>query len=64
MSPNDLPEMMADRPLRFGKRSATGCDYFDYNPGRPKLFMMMKFKQLLVLGARLGGRLRLVQTDA
>jgi hypothetical protein len=48
MSPYDLPEMMADRPLRFGKRSVTGCDYFDYNPGQPKLFMMMKFKQLLV----------------
>ena len=47
MSPYDLPEMMGDRPLRFGKRSVTGCDYFDYNPGQPKLFMMMKFKQLV-----------------
>jgi hypothetical protein len=40
--------MMADRPLRFGKRSVTGCDYFDYKPGQPNLFLMMKFKQLLV----------------
>jgi len=48
MSSNDLPEMMADRPLRFGKRSVTGCDYFDYNPDQPNLFMMMKFKHLLV----------------
>jgi hypothetical protein len=48
MSPDDLPEMMADRPLRFGNRSVTGCDYFDYNLGQPNLFMMMKFKHLLV----------------
>ena len=48
MSSNGLAEMMADRLLRFGERSVTGCDYFDYNPDQPNLFMMMKFKHLLV----------------
>jgi hypothetical protein len=45
---SQLAEMMAERPLRFRERSATGCDYFDYRPDQPNLFMMMQFKQLLV----------------
>lgn len=44
----DLREMMADRPLRFGKHSATGHDYFDYKPNQPNLFLMMNLKQMLV----------------
>ena len=38
----------ARTPLRFGERSATGSDYFDYAPGQPNLFLLMNFKQLLV----------------
>jgi capsular polysaccharide biosynthesis protein len=45
----DLQQMLAaGAPLRFGERSATGCDRFDYAPGQPNLFMLMLFKQLLV----------------
>jgi hypothetical protein len=53
----DLRKMMnACTPLRFGERSATGCDYFDYAPEQPNLFLLMKFKQLLVkeCGVELG----------
>jgi hypothetical protein len=39
--------MAAGTPLRFGESSATGCDYFDYAPEKPNLFLLMKFKQLL-----------------
>jgi capsular polysaccharide biosynthesis protein len=35
-------------PLRFGEGSATGCDRFDYAPGQPNLYLMMRFKQDLV----------------
>ncbi len=49
MTEYDLHTMMASRtPPRFGERSPTGCDYFDYAPGQPNLFLLMKFKQLLV----------------
>jgi hypothetical protein len=49
MTTYDLSAMTAqERPLRFRERSATGCDYFDYAPGQPNLFLLMKFKQLLV----------------
>ena len=34
--------------MRFGERSATGSDYFDYAPEQPNLFLLMNFKQLLV----------------
>lgn len=44
----DLRTMTAERPLRFGDRSTTGCDYFDYSPGQPNLYLLMRFKQLLV----------------
>jgi hypothetical protein len=48
MATHDLGEMLAERPLRFGVDSATGCDRFDYQPGQPNLYMLMRFKQLLV----------------
>jgi hypothetical protein len=48
MAAYSLHEMMAERPLRFGDHSATGCDYFDYQPNQPNLFMLMNFKHLLV----------------
>ena len=45
----DLQTMLATgTPLRFGERSATGSDYFDYAPEQPNLFLLMNFKQLLV----------------
>ena len=40
--------MLAERPLRFGDASTTGWDYFDYAPGQPNLFLLARFKQLLV----------------
>ena len=40
--------MLAERPLRFGGASTTGWDYFDYAPGQPNLFLLSRFKQLLV----------------
>lgn len=36
------------RPPRFGERSVTGNDRFDYRPGQPNLYMMMRLKQALV----------------
>jgi capsular polysaccharide biosynthesis protein len=49
MTAHDLRAMMAvGGPPRFGERSATGCDYFDYAAGQPNLFLLMNFKQLLV----------------
>lgn len=39
---------MTAAPLRFGAQSATGFDRFDYAPGKPNLYMLMRFKQLLV----------------
>lgn len=50
MADHDLRKMLAaiEAPLRFGERSATGCDYFDYAPAQPNLFFLMLFKQLLV----------------
>ena len=47
MTSYDLDAMTAERPLRFGERSATGHDYFDYKPGQPNLYLMMRFKRLL-----------------
>ena len=44
----NLNDMMAERPLRFGEASTTGWDYFDYAPGQPNLFLLSRFKQLLV----------------
>jgi Glycosyltransferase 61 len=43
-----LKDMLAERPLRFGADSTTGCDQFDYAPGQPNLFLLSRFKQLLV----------------
>ena len=43
-----LKDMLAERPLRFGADSTTGCDQFDYAPGQPNLFLLSQFKQLLV----------------
>ena len=40
--------MLAERPLRFGDQLTTGWDYFDYAPGQPNLFLLSRFKQLLV----------------
>jgi Glycosyltransferase 61 len=48
MAKFNLNEMLAERPLRFGEASATGWDYFDYAPGQPNLFLLSRFKQLLV----------------
>jgi hypothetical protein len=48
MTIHRLEEMLAGRPLRFGLESATGCDRFDYQPGQPNLYLLMRFKQLLV----------------
>jgi hypothetical protein len=36
------------RAPRFGARSTTGCDEFDYAPGQPNLFMLMNLKHFLV----------------
>jgi hypothetical protein len=36
------------RTPRFGARSTTGCDEFDYAPGQPNLFMLMNLKHFLV----------------
>jgi Glycosyltransferase 61 len=47
MAVYDLDAMTVEKPLRFGERSATGCDYFDYRPGQPNLYLMMRFKHLL-----------------
>jgi hypothetical protein len=48
MAKLSLNEMLAERPLRFGEASTTGWDYFDYAPGQPNLFLLSRFKQLLV----------------
>ncbi len=49
MAAYDLTTLLAaGQPLRFGDRSATGCDTFDYAPGKPNLFMLMNLKHLLV----------------
>ena len=48
MATYDLTTLMAQGvPLRFGDRSATGNDTFDYAPGKPNLFMLMNLKHLL-----------------
>lgn len=44
MAPFD-PAMVDPRaPLRFGPRSATQCDYFDYGPNQPNLYLLMQLK--------------------
>ncbi len=48
MADFDLETMMLERPLRYGPDSATGCDHFDYAPKQPNLYLLMRFKQLLV----------------
>jgi hypothetical protein len=48
MADFDLSSMLQEQPLRFGARSTTGWDYFDYAPEQPNLYMLMRFKQLLV----------------
>ena len=49
MTGYDLNTMTASEVApRFGEHSPTGCDYFDYAPGQPNLYLMMRFKQRLV----------------
>src|SRR5215813_13927102 len=48
MAAFDATRVRTDAPLRFGARSPTGCDYFDYAPGQPNLYLLMCLKQCLV----------------
>ena len=44
----NLIEMLTKQLSRFGEASTTGGDYFDYAPGQPNLFLLSRFKMLLV----------------
>jgi hypothetical protein len=48
MAPFDPSKIAPSAPLRFGARSATRCDYFDYGPGQPNLYLLMRLKLWLV----------------
>jgi hypothetical protein len=48
MADFDLSLMLQERALRFAARSTTGWNYFDYASEQPNLYMLMRFKRLLV----------------